>query len=157
MDRSDAPSVKAYIEGKEKLNTLLLQEEIYWKQRAKLLWLNEGDENTRLFHSSASARKKLNKISFLFNNEGERIEDQDGMCKIVREYFSTLFSREENNHMAENVGGHITVTTKQNNKLTEDFSFEEFTTAVKQMHPDKASRPDGLNPAFFQSFWSIME
>lgn len=24
------------------------------------------------------------------------------------------------------------------------------------MHPDKASGPDGLNPAFFQSFWSVM-
>lgn len=24
------------------------------------------------------------------------------------------------------------------------------------MHPDKASGPDGLNPAFFQNFWSIM-
>lgn len=26
--------------------------------------------------------------------------------------------------------------------------------AVKQMHPDKASGPDGLNPAFFQQFWT---
>lgn len=24
------------------------------------------------------------------------------------------------------------------------------------MHPDKASGPDGLNPAFFQHFWSLM-
>lgn len=24
------------------------------------------------------------------------------------------------------------------------------------MHPDKASGPDGLNPAFFQSFWSVV-
>lgn len=32
-------------------------------------------------------------------------------------------------------------------------TFDEFTRAVKQMHPDKASGPDGLNPAFFQNFW----
>lgn len=24
------------------------------------------------------------------------------------------------------------------------------------MHPEKASRPDGLNPAFFQHFWESM-
>lgn len=24
------------------------------------------------------------------------------------------------------------------------------------MHPDKASGPDGLNPAFYQNFWKIM-
>ncbi|KAL8117764.1 hypothetical protein AgCh_015597 [Apium graveolens] len=40
--------------------------------------------------------------------------------------------------------------------LTAEFSFEEFTLAIKQMHPDKASGPDVLNPAFFKSFWSIM-
>lgn len=38
----------------------------------------------------------------------------------------------------------------QNMKLTEEFSFEEFTMAIKQMHLDKVSGPDGLNPAFFR-------
>lgn len=41
-------------------------------------------------------------------------------------------------------------------KLVEDVSFEEFTEAVHQMHPDKASGPDGLNPAFYQNFWKTM-
>lgn len=35
-------------------------------------------------------------------------------------------------------------------------SYEEFRAAVKEMHPDKASGPDGLNPAFFQHFWSCL-
>lgn len=37
-----------------------------------------------------------------------------------------------------------------------DVSFEEFTVAVKQMHPDKDSGPDGLNLAFFQHFWDCI-
>lgn len=40
--------------------------------------------------------------------------------------------------------------------LVADISFEEFTQAVRQMHPDKASGPDGLNPAFFQAFWPVL-
>lgn len=36
-------------------------------------------------------------------------------------------------------------------------SFEEFTAAVKQMHTDKASGPEGLNPVFFQQFWTLLE
>lgn len=35
-------------------------------------------------------------------------------------------------------------------------SFEEFTKAVKHMHPDKASEPDRMNPAFFQQFWPCL-
>lgn len=49
-----------------------------------------------------------------------------------------------------------TVSEEQNTRLVEEFSFAEFTNAIKEMHPDKASGPDGLNPAFFQSFWAIM-
>lgn len=41
------------------------------------------------------------------------------------------------------------ISSAQNAKLIEDITFEEFTVAIKQMHPEKASGPDGLNPAFF--------
>lgn len=37
-----------------------------------------------------------------------------------------------------------------------EVSFEEILVTIKQMHPDKASGPDGLNPTFFQQFWSII-
>lgn len=48
------------------------------------------------------------------------------------------------------------VSYDQNERLTKEVSFEEFTLAIKQMHPYKVSGPDGLNPAFDQSFLSIM-
>lgn len=38
-DKTDASGVKEFIEAKEKTNEILLQEETYWKQRAKLFWL----------------------------------------------------------------------------------------------------------------------
>lgn len=34
---------------------------------------------------------------------------------------------------------------------------EEVREAVFEMHPDKPCGPDGLNPAFYQVFWSIVE
>lgn len=48
------------------------------------------------------------------------------------------------------------VTELQNKILTAELSFEEFTGAVKQMHPEKASGPDGFSPAFFQYFWGLV-
>lgn len=35
-DKTDEASVRSFLDEKEKLNELLLQEELYWKQRAKL-------------------------------------------------------------------------------------------------------------------------
>lgn len=156
VDCNDDQSVREYLEEKDKLNLLLLQEETYWKQRAKLYWLQDGDENSKLFHASATTRKKANKISFLINNEGERVQDQEGMCEVVMEYFSTLFSEADNNVSIPDIAGYRTVTTAQNDRLTKEFSFEEFSLAITQMHPDKASGPVGLNPTFFQKFWPIM-
>lgn len=152
VDCNDDSSVKEYLDEKEKLNTLLLQEEVYWKQRAKLFWFQDGDENTKLFHSTASARKKANKISFLTDKDGNKAEDQEGMCEVVKEYFTSLFTGEDISMDNQNLRGHRTVTAAQNSRLTEEFSFDEFTTAIKQIHPDKASGPDGLNPLSFRIF-----
>ena len=44
------------------------------------------------------------------------------------------------------------VSRSDNQFLLAPFQFEEFEIAIKQMHPDKASGLDGLNPAFFRSF-----
>ena len=152
---TDDISVNRYLSEKEKLNELLYHEEVYWKQRAKIFWLAEGDANTRFFHANASARKKTNHISFLVNGNGDKVESQEGMCNIVRSYFSEIFSASSSLEEETIVNSRL-VTTEENDKLVSRITFDEFSLAVKQMHPDKASGPDGLNPAFFQHFWSIL-
>ncbi|KAJ6888484.1 hypothetical protein NC652_029532 [Populus alba x Populus x berolinensis] len=101
----DTESVQAYSRCREKLAWLLAREE-YWKQRAKLFWLKEGDSNTKHFHAMTSSRRKANKLTKL-------IDDSD----------------------------------------------EEFKEAVFSMSPDKFIKSpglDGLNPKFYQHFWSII-
>lgn len=71
---------------------MLLHEEVYWKQRAKLFWLKNGDANTKFFHAQATRRKKLNNIRFLVIEEGERVDDHDRMCAMTNEYFTGVFS-----------------------------------------------------------------
>ncbi|XP_074374101.1 uncharacterized protein LOC141714482 [Apium graveolens] len=107
-------SIQEYLRERDKLNELLFQEEIYCKQRAKLHWLEDGDENTRFFHSYAYTRKRINKITYFYGEVGVRVEDWKGMSEVVRDYFTRLFTRE-----------------------------------VQE-------GPDGLNPTFFQKFWSLM-
>lgn len=58
--QSQPPTDASYDEEREIyiwLNKLLLQKDLYWKQRATNSWLCEGDKNTRLFHLSATAQE----------------------------------------------------------------------------------------------------
>lgn len=101
-------------------------------------------------------RKKSNHISFLKNNDGEVVSNHAGMCNIVRDYFNSVFAGSNASIcMSEPVDEHV-VTDSQNSKLVAELTYEEFSLDVNQMHPDKASGPDGLNPAFFQHFWKLL-
>lgn len=53
-------------------------------------------------------------------------------------------------------GNESVITRAQNDMLMASLTFNEFTEAVKSMHPDIASGPDGLNPAFFKHFWKLV-
>lgn len=155
INRTDEASSNLFLLEQAKLNDLLFHEEIYWKQRAKTFCLQEGNAKTRFFHSSTTSRKKTNHISFLHSESGDRVYRHEDMCKIVKEYYSNIFGASTEVDLGYS-GVARTVTEAQNRGLIVEMSFEEISLVVSQMHPDKASGPNGLNPAFFQHFWSSM-
>lgn len=66
------------------------QEEIYWKQRLRLQWLQEGDENTRFFHAAANGCKNRNFIPCL-SLGGTMLVDSRDIGKAFTKHFKQLF------------------------------------------------------------------
>lgn len=73
------------------LEHVYMDGELFWRQRCKNQWAQEGDRNTRFFHAKATKRKRNNLISGLQNSEGvwkERVVDIE---RIIQSYFGELF------------------------------------------------------------------
>lgn len=157
VNRSDEEGIRCYFTEKNRLDVLLKDEEFYWQQRAKAFWLSEGDTNSKFFHAYASARKKANRIHNLRNDQNEITGNHDEMCKMAEEYFQNVFAGGVgDNNFDQGYSGNGVITNEQNAMLTRELDFEEFSVAIKQMHPNKSAGPDGLNPAFFQHFWGLL-
>jgi hypothetical protein len=131
----------------------LIQEESYWRQRAKTHWLQEGDLNTKFFHMTASARHQKKRIEKLVNEENIVVTTQPELCEVTLNYFNHLFKANSTIH--EPILSLISpkITPLDNEQLVAPITREELRAALFDMHPDKAPGPDGFNPAFYQHFW----
>ncbi|GAU27412.1 hypothetical protein TSUD_356480 [Trifolium subterraneum] len=154
-DKGDASNTSRFLEAQKQHAKVLIQEDIFWRQRAKMHWLKDGDLNTKFFHMSASARAKVKKIEKLITDENEVVIDQQELGDVARKYFQELFKPKGGSH--EPVLSLILtrISAKDNAMLEAPITKEELRTTLFQMHPDKSPGPDGYNPAFFQKNWHL--
>lgn len=135
---------------------LLEKQDIYWKQRAKQFWLREGDQNTRFFHKYASTRRSSNQLVRVKGEYGNWRETKEEIQGVIEGYFVHLFQSTSANGSLSQHEKVQCITEEENENLPSDITPEEVKAAVFSMHPEKAPGIDGLNPMFFQTFWSIV-
>ena len=77
---------------REEINTLLHQEEVFWRQLSRAIWLPASDKNTKFFHKRASQRRRKNQIEGLMNREGVWRTSELNVGEIAEEYFKNIFA-----------------------------------------------------------------
>lgn len=65
----------------------LAKDEIRWKQHAKQYWLQNGDRNTKYYHSYANQRKRNNNIQSLVDSNGLLISNQTLIGKQFTSFY----------------------------------------------------------------------
>ena len=141
----------------QQLEKAYTEEELYWKQRSRILWLHSGDQNSAFFHAVTRERRTINKFSVIEDGNGQAVFEEDQIVKTISDYYSDLFSSKPTSSLQviDEVLSPL-ITEEMNNALIRIPDKLEIKRAVFAIHPDKAPGPDGFSACFYQSFWDII-
>ncbi|XP_024158077.2 uncharacterized protein LOC112165700 [Rosa chinensis] len=76
----------------QEYESILNQENLFWRQKFRDKWLQGGDRNTRFFHLTTLVRRRRNKIEGLYDSNGNWYTDSESMKRIAVDFFTNLFS-----------------------------------------------------------------
>ncbi|XP_056688039.1 uncharacterized protein [Spinacia oleracea] len=132
----------------------------FMHQRAKLHWLEHGDEKSKAFHQSIKQRRKQNQIYSLQTGDGEWINSSEGVQKAFLDFYSNLFR----SSMAHRIPVKSTIVDRgvrlsntHIDMLDCNFSMEDIKGVLDSIPSNKAPGLDGFNSFFFKSSWDIIK
>ncbi|XP_031100721.1 uncharacterized protein LOC116004702 [Ipomoea triloba] len=135
----------------------LKQEEMFWRQKARVKWLKEGDANTRFFHATVKDRHRRQRICAIKNDSGNLLTTQPAIQEEAISFYTKLFKAEdcfEMESILQNLP--ISLEVSDNFSLTKPLTREEIKEAVWKLDPDSAAGPDGFSGTFFRHCWEIV-
>lgn len=76
------------------LREVFEREEVFYRQRSRIDWLQAGDQNTKYFQNRASHCKRKNTIRALHCEDGSKCSVDEEMRELLAYFYENLFSSE---------------------------------------------------------------
>ncbi|XP_072065378.1 uncharacterized protein [Arachis hypogaea] len=141
----------------EKLELAYMKEESYWREKSRVKWLKEGDQNTRFCHQKFQSRVRRNIIWRLVGRNNEIASKSEDIAKVAEDYFCNNFSSScsfDPNPYLEDL--QPKVTASMNRKLQRPLTMDEVKRATFGVHAQSDLGDDGFTAKFFHFFWDIV-
>lgn len=138
----------------------LADKEQFWKQKARVKWLADGDRNTKYFHASTMEKRSRLRISRIRTPAGQWLDDEAEIQQHAVDFFQALLTQEGTND-APTVDRLLQpiqqlVTLDDNNALLRPIDMSEVRQAVFSLYPDSAPGNDGFHGCFYRECWDII-
>lgn len=136
-------------------------EEDFLKQRAKLHWLEIGDQNNKTFHRAIKSRQAQNMIREIRCANGNIVKTHSEIKVEAESFFSELLNRIPENFQdidEAELQGLLSFRCSEDDcrLLEEEVTAEEIRKVLFAMPSNKSPGPDGFPVEFFKSSWSVL-
>lgn len=153
----DTPNEELIASLTQKLEGFYQEEEMFWRQKSRIHWLQGGDRNTSFFHASVRGRRAKNNLSVIEDELGNSFFEEGQIVSTITDFYQCLFESNENNDFGLVQGvlqSHI--SDSMNEQLITIPEEEEIHQAILSINSDKAPGPDGFSASFYQAFWDVI-
>ena len=143
------------------LNDLLLAEESFFKQKARVDWIIEGDQNTKFFQKTVAANQNRTMVKSLINAAGIKLTTFSQISEEVVTFYKSLIGSVDvkvtgcPKQILEDVLQSF-LNEEEASNLSRPIHCDEIKSAMFSIGSDKAPGPDGYSSGFFKAAWSIV-
>ena len=143
MDRFERLGVK------KELTMVWRSIDIYWRQRAKQQWIENGDRNTKFFHQVEIGERKFNAIHKIKVND-ELYVDAASVNNAIVHFYENLYHEDQPSRIFLNGITFASISLHAARDPEKDFTEDEVWNAISELGNKKAPGPNGFNIAFVQ-------
>lgn len=125
------------------------------KQKAKVKWVVEGDENTKFFHGIINNKLRRSRINGLLI-DSSWVTDPNHIKNHIFDFFKTKFDEPDGLYPSFSSSLFNTLSFEDASFLESSFSSEEIKDAVWDCGNEKAPGPDGFTFKLFKCHWDVV-
>nr|XP_023928304.1 uncharacterized protein LOC112039655 [Quercus suber] len=119
------------------LEKAALLEETSWRQKSRMLFLKEGDSNTRFFHRMANSNRRNNHIENLMI-DGALSSNQDRISDHIVHFYMNLYSEQQEKLPLQEVLDFPRISGDNVDWLESPFEETEIFEVIKEFNGDKS-------------------
>ncbi|XP_039038968.1 uncharacterized protein LOC120176645 [Hibiscus syriacus] len=153
------------IEEERRIHAELVDLEVaefeFYRQRAKVHWLKEGDLNTKFFHQRVESNKKKNTIKVLVTQNGQFLDSFDDMDDELVSFFTNLIGTADPMVKSPPMEClkellNFSLPDGAEAMLTKEVEDKEIKEALFRQCNGKSPGLDGYSSWFFKAAWDVV-
>ena len=153
------PSNDILIEREKSLtkefSDMLKAEESFYRQKSRIDWIKEGDQNTKFFQKMTAAGQNRSSIRYLIDVDGHKLSSFDQISNEAVGFFQKLIGQRDvevtgcNKELLSEIVQTV-LPESAGVELCKAISSEEIRESLFSINGDKAPGPDGYTSHFFR-------